>query len=773
MNPRKTSQSNIFLQIFDRYPREYFVAAFFLIFYFAIIWETFSYTVLNHDFYKNLAYKQQVWEVEIPVTRGTIYSLANSSMKQGTVISTSVDLNDIAIDPQIEWDKWKLATFLTDILYKEMCYLKDYSDCYSDLLRFLRVLEISDFQTSEAFLKEKIREKITEKISKTRVTSVRVKESLSPEDELEIISWNLPGVYASVNGLYVNPEELVNPEIYVEKYISLFGWSEDSVLFQVRKRDLRYVPIYPKLSLLISDEISQYIQDERRAISEWIIDPSESIYRFIILSPHAQRIYPERKIGSQIIGFLDNAWKGHYGLEWYYDDILKWNPWELVRKKDIKGRSIDPISFWKENIDALEWVDIKTTIDRNIQRKVEKILEEWVRKYRANKGTVVVLEPKTWRVLSLANYPSYDPNNPWEVYELKKVNYSEYPNPETDLLWKGVFIEDIERWEPFIYDGKQIYLSEATREDFVDYEKTKYIYKNEFWAGVYSNDAISGLYEPGSIMKTVTVAAGIDAWEIKPFDFYNDAWKLTIDNFTIRNVDDDCLGYNTFQNALNYSCNVWMIRIVQKLWKALVHKYFVDFWFGEATGITLDGEVSSKIEPYEKWSTAKLLTSSYGLWVSLTPLQMASAYSTIANGWVYMKPYIVESIEYSDGKVISYEPQAVRRVLKESTATSVVNMLVSSVDDGVAWNGAVEWYSIAGKTGTSQIAYRWKYETWAASTNWSFAWFAPAEDPQFTILVKLERPRTSQYGGATSAYIFSEIASELLEYYGIPKKSQK
>jgi cell division protein FtsI/penicillin-binding protein 2 len=102
----------------------------------------------------------------------------------------------------------------------------------------------------------------------------------------------------------------------------------------------------------------------------------------------------------------------------------------------------------------------------------------------------------------------------------------------------------------------------------------------------------------------------------------------------------------------------------------------------------------------------------------------------------------------------------------------VTEMLVASVDDGVASNGRVEWYSIAGKTGTSQIAYRWQYETWIASTTGSFAGYAPAEDPRFVILVKLDRPRTSQYWGATSAYMFWELAKELLEYYSIPKKSQ-
>jgi len=769
MNPRK---KNTFFDFFDRYPREYFVISFFAVFYFAIIWETFSYTVVNHEFYNSLAYNQQVWEVEIPVTRGTIYSLASDPTKDGTVLSTSVDLNDIAIDPQIEGDKSKLESFLTEMLYKEMCYLKTSLECYNELLKFVRVLEIPDYQNNEIFVKDIISKKLQERISKDKITSVKLRETLSIDDEKTIASWWISWVYPSENGLYVNPEELISVEEFSVKYVSLYGGNTDDITYAVRPRDLRYVPIYQKLSLVVSDEIEQYMSDENQALKQWIIDQEESISWFIILNPHAQRIYPENIVGSQILWFLDNSWEGRYGLEGYFNDILRWNPWELLTKKDVKGRNIDPVSFWNDNISALEWVDIKTTIDRNVQRRVETILEDWVKKYGANKGSIVVLEPQTWRILSMANYPSFDPNNPWEVYELKKVNYVEYPTPETDLLWKAVFVEDIERWEKYIYDGKVVYLREALREEYADYEKEKYIYKNEFWAGVYQNETISSLYEPGSIMKTITVAWWIDSGEIQRYDFYQDDGQVSIDNFTIRNVDNDCLWYNTFQNAFNYSCNVWMIRIVQRMWKALLHKYFVDFGFSEKTWVTLHGEVTAKIEPYEKWSTAKLLTSSYGLWVSVTPLQIASAYATIANKWVYMKPYLVESVTYSDGKKISYEPQPIRRVLKEETAEIVTDMLVASVDDGVAWNGGVEWYSVAGKTGTSQIAFRWKYETWVGSTSGSFAGYAPAEDPKFVILVKLERPRTSQFWGATSAYMFWELAKELLEYYSIPKKVQ-
>lgn len=774
MNSRKrhTLLDNFF-DIFDRYPREYFVFAFFLIFFLAIVWETFSYTVLNYSFYSNLAYKQQVWEVKVPVTRGTIYSSPGARMQDGTVFSTSVDLNDLAIDPQIEWDKWKLSVFLTDILYKEMCYLKPREDCYDDMLRFLRVLEIEDFSVSEEYIKGLIEEKVRSQVAKNKVTSVRLESELTPEQEKQILSWNILWVYPNESGLYVNPEELMQKDLFAENYINLFWGNKEDVLYAVRQRNLRYVPIFQKLSLLWSDEILQYIEDENQALKQGVIEKKDSIGGFMILNSHPQRIYPERNIASQIIGFLDNSGKWHYGLEGYFDDMLRWNPGEQVSKKDIQGRTIDPISFGEEDIWALEWVDLHTTIDRNVQKKVEEILARWVEEYNANRGSVVVMDPHTGRILSLANYPSYNPNEPGEVYELKKVNYVEYPTPETDLLWKTVFVEDVERGDAFYYDGSEIFLREAEREEYLDYGKTKYIYKNEYGAWVYQNDAISSLYEPGSIMKAITVAVGIDTGEIKAYDMYNDVWKLTIDNFTIANVDDECLGYNSFTHALSFSCNVWMIRIVQKLGKALMYKYFMDFGFWAPTGITLDGEVFSKIDPYEKWPTSKLLTTSYGLWVSVTPLQMASAYSVIANGWVYMQPYIVDKIEFADGKEIVYSPQALRRVLKESTSQTVTNMLVEWVNKWVAKNGGVEWYSVAGKTGTSQIAYRGKYEEWVWSTNGSFAGFAPADDPKFVIVVKLERPRTNQYGWSTAVHIFSDITQELLNYYAIPQKSQK
>jgi cell division protein FtsI/penicillin-binding protein 2 len=274
-------------------------------------------------------------------------------------------------------------------------------------------------------------------------------------------------------------------------------------------------------------------------------------------------------------------------------------------------------------------------------------------------------------------------------------------------------------------------------------------------------------------MKAITVAIWIDTWEITQNSMYNDEMEIKIDTFTIKNIAKQCMWYHTFWNALNYSCNVWMIRIAQKVWKVLMYDYFNDFWFWEITKIDLTGEVSSKIKPWERWSVAQLLTSSYGLWVSATPIQLAAAYSVIANGWVYIRPSIIEEIRFPDWKIVKYKSEEERRVIKESTSKIVSTMLQDWCVNWVAKNWYVEWYDVWCKSGTAQIAYKWIYETWVWSTIWTFAWFGPIEDPKFVIIVKLDRIRTSSFGWETSWHIFAEVSKYLFDYYGIPKKEVK
>ncbi len=757
-----------FVDLIDKYPKHYYIFGFFVIFFLLIVWKVFSYTVLNYDFYKALADKQQIGEVSIPVTRWSVYSWP----WDWSVLWTSVNLNNIAIDPMVEGNKVALWIFLNDILYKQMCYLKTEKECYESLLKFLRVLEIEDFIFEESYIKSLIKENLDEKLSKSKVTSVLVESELDNEKIARVENLKLPWIYIVWQALYVNPEEIVDEDMVATQIHNIIWWNKWVFKNYIRKRDLRYIPIFNKLSISISEEIKKYLDEEKDAIKKWLLSKDKSIGSFIILESNPHRLFPEKSLASQVVWFTDSTWNGHYWIEWEFNSLLRWQKSHIISKKDINWRIIDPFNLWT-NWESLEWVDIYTTIDRNIQKRAEEILEFWVNYYNATKWTIVIMDPKTWAVKSMANYPNFDPNSPGYVYELEKVNYWKYPEPETDLLWMPVLVEDIERWEEFIYDSNKVYLRMAKEEDLIDYSLTKYKYRNNFWAWVYKNDVISELYEPGSIMKSITVAIWLDTWEIWKYSMYMDKWEVTIDSFTIENVSDKCLWYNSFAHALNYSCNVWMIRIAQRYWKAIAYEYLNNFWFSKVSWISLEWEVSSQIENHEKWSTAKLLTSSYGLWVSVTPLQMAAAYSVLANGWVYVRPRIIEKIVFPWKKTITYKPEVLRRVIKEDTSKTITSMLVDSINSWVAQNGKVVWYQLAWKTWTSQIATKWKYEEWRASTIASFAWYGPAEDPQFVIIVKLDRPKANEFWWQTAAFLFSSMAEYLLDYYSIPKKSQK
>ncbi|MGE4444019.1 MAG: peptidoglycan D,D-transpeptidase FtsI family protein [Candidatus Altimarinota bacterium] len=753
--------------LFQKYPREYYVFGFFGVFATMIVIELFSFTVINHAYYKDLAIKQQTSTTKTPVSRGSIFS----DNEKGKVLASSVDLNDLAIDPSLEGNKAKLATFLTDVVYTEVCYLKSANDCKKALNKFLGVLETPDFRMNEVYLKEKILARVNERISRTKVTSVLLKEGLTVEQAFELEKLNISGLYVNGTNLFVNPEEVVDQD-FVANRISLITSDEEStVKYLIRKRTLRYLLIQTKLSISTSEYVKTKLEEERQAFARGFLKREDMMSQFIIMSSNQHRYYPEDDMASTILGFVDNSGEGRYGIEGYYNHILKGKTSQSYAKKDIMGRLIEPLSL--EDQTGLAGANITLTIDRNVQKAVEDIIDVDIFDYQANNISVVIMDPKTGNVIAMASHPRFNPNSPGEAFELIKVTPEKYPNPLINLLGARVLAVDNINGDEYIYDGKKLFLREISREEFTDPTLEKYVFANRQGGGVYKNDIIQDLYEVGSIFKPIVFAAGIDSGEIKRYDMYRDEGFVKIDNFKISNVATQCLGYNTFQNAMNYSCNVGMIRIAQKIGASIFHKYIESFGIGKKTGITLEGEVFGRLEPYERWSRAQLFTTSFGLGINATMIQMASAYSALANGGIYYKPQIVKSIDFTDGRSIVNKPEATHRVLKEETSKIMTEVLVDSVNHGVAKHGGVKGYSIAGKTGTAQIAYKGGYETGQASTRGFFAGYAPAEDPKFVMIIKLERPRSSIYGGETVARTFSRISQYLFNYYAIPPKETK
>ncbi|MBP8016591.1 penicillin-binding protein 2 [Candidatus Gracilibacteria bacterium] len=739
----------------------------FIIFAFVIIFYSFKYSVLEYDYYKTLADKQQTIEVKNSVNRGTIYS-NNDPIG---VLATSTELSDLAIDPQEIGNKEKLVTFLTDIVFDELCFGKQSEECVNKIQLFLKKdpsSEESDYNQDN--MKEEIKIGIQKKIEKKYIDLVLIKENLTQEEMDKVNNLGLVGIYFVINNLYADPTKITDENYVAKKLNEVLQIQEYEIKNKLLKRISRYIKILNKLSLHTKDEINARIENEKNAIKKGVLTEENSIYKLIILDPHPTRFYPEKNLASQIIGFVDNNKEGKYGIEGYFNEDLKGQEGIKITKKDISGRAIGLYELPEQKI--INGSDIKLTIDRNIQKEISKILEKGVKEFKANKGSVIVMDPNSGEVVAMVNYPDFDPNEFGNVYEIEKVSYGKYPNPGFDLLGMPVFVEDSLNGFDIYIQGKKKKFRLATEQELGNRAIPKFKYKNNFGPGIYKNDVIGSLYEPGSVFKAVTVAVGIDTGDIRPSDMYKDKGFVEIDQFKISNVSKECNGYHTYSHALDWSCNVGMIDIVKKIGSSLFYKYLLDFGFAGKTNITLEGEVFGKIPPYEKWSKAKLFTMAFGQGITVNLLQMATAYSVIANGGIYMKPYIVDTITLPNGQVIKNSPTPIRRVIKEETSKTLIAMLTEGAQIGFAKKGSVLGYQVAGKTGTSQIAYKGGYEEGGPGhTVTSYGGFAPSSNPKFVMIVRIDRPRTAVYAETTSSALFSEIAKFLLNYYRIPKSS--
>jgi stage V sporulation protein D (sporulation-specific penicillin-binding protein) len=734
-----------------------------------------KYTVINGDFYKRIAYDQQTMVLRNPVSRGSIYSSEDSLR---WVLSVSTNLGNLAIDPSQRGSREKLLTFLSDIVFDEYCTYN--ITCIESMGWYLREDLSLERNISVSDLKTKIKKYLEKRID-APIESVEIANDLDEWVIETIGTWQDPSLFFVVNNLYVNPTKVVNKDLLAEKIASLTSLKKENILPRLEIRKKQHLEIIRRMNVSTRDAIIKRINAERAAIKNKELLPENSIVPFLKTEDNLVRFYPERNIVSQITGFVDNEGNGKYGVEGYFQDMLQW---ESPTQRVIKDNANRPIDGYvsKGLISSKNGVDISLTIDRNIQKEISLKLASAVEKFRANKWSVIVMDPHTGAIKAMVNYPDYDVNNFTQIYEMESVDYGKYRNPYYDLFGVPLYTIDTQSGSVFAnIDGQRLRLKEASTPEIQNFTLTKYKYKNKFGAWVYSNDIISAFYEPGSVFKGVTAAIGLDTGEIEPNDTYYDKGyvELTYEwwrTARISNVASQCSGRHSYLHALNWSCNVGMISIIEKIGPSLFYKYIQDFGFGTKTNITLDGENYAQISPYEKWSRTQFFTMSFGQGINATLLQMAAAYSVLANGWVYMEPHIVESITYPDGKKIDTIPTPVRRVIKEETSRKITAMLVDGVRNGFAKKWWVAGYTMAGKTGTSQIPYKWGYENRILGqdlghTVTSYGGYGPANNPKFVMILSINRPRTDQYSENTSSALFAEISQYLLEYYKIPKNN--
>lgn len=462
-----------------------------------------------------------------------------------------------------------------------------------------------------------------------------------------------------------------------------------------------------KLFELLSDKERTYVRlmGSKRVPPEVSQQVAALHLAGIFLEPAASRVYPEKQLAAHLLGFVDAENQGWYGLEGQYEDIVGGRPGHIRAEKDTAGNEIGfSAREWQPPVDGQ---DLLLTIDRTIQYVAERELDRAIVQHRASGGTVIVMKPRTGEILAMASRPAFDPN----VFE----SYGDHPE-------------------------------------------------------VFANPAVTNLYEPGSTFKIVTMAGALNEKVVSPETTYQDSGILHIGGYSIRNWDGKANGLTNMTQLLEKSSNIGASWVAFKEGKDRFYKYVTAFGFGQPTGIDLQGEAKGIVKnPNAKdWAEVDLATNSFGQAISVTPIQMVTAAAAVANGGIMMRPYVVKQVvdPQTHKAVRETQPQIIRQVITREAASTLLTMLWNAAENGETRGTLVPGYRVAGKTGTASIPVEGGYDP--NLTIASFIGAVPANDPQFVVLVKIDKPTDEPWGSLIAKPAFAIIAQELTRYLKVP-----
>ncbi|MBI2849044.1 MAG: penicillin-binding protein 2 [Chloroflexi bacterium] len=423
----------------------------------------------------------------------------------------------------------------------------------------------------------------------------------------------------------------------------------------------------------------------------------------LVEAPH--RVYPEGSLAASLVGFVGKDQKGLTGVEADYNNELFGKAGKIIFERDSYGNEI-PLGF-RESAPAQEGADLFLTVDRFIQRLIENELDQSIKDHQASGGTIIAMDPKTGAILGMASRPSFD----------------------------------------------------LTRLELQDPSRMS----------LFRNRAITDMYEPGSIFKIVTMASALEEKKVAPTTTFYDSGVVVKYGWPIRNWDGVANGVQTMTELLMKSINVGAVWVSDLLGPQTFYKYVVNFGFGERTNIDLSGEAPGQVRlPQDAgWSPVDLATNSFGQGINVTPLQMITAISAVANGGHLMRPYVVERIAGPRGTRV-FQPVVMRQVISPETARTLTGMLTSVVEEGLTKLAVVRGYRVAGKTGTAQMVFDGGY---SGSSIASFVGYGPAEDPQIIVLIKIDSPKDTPWGSVVASPIFRSLAQKIFPYMEIVPSS--
>ena len=413
--------------------------------------------------------------------------------------------------------------------------------------------------------------------------------------------------------------------------------------------------------------------------------------------PHPQRSYPENSLASNVIGFVNREGRGYFGIEEKYNNLLAGNPVQVLVPIDPNKAS--------EITHVPNGTTLILTINRDLQAAAEKILDDALDEYGAKGGTIVIMDPQTGELLSIASTPRMDLNNFWDY---------------------GA-----------VYDNAS---------DF--------------------NPAISTPYEPGSVLKILTMAAALDNGTVTPGTTYLDTGSIFVSGAWIYNWDRRAWGVQDMTGCLQHSLNVCMATISTAMQATPFYTYMSNFGLGHLTGVDLAGEAAGRLKtPGDSdWYPIDLGTNAFGQGVAATPIQIMAAASAIANDGRSVVPHALFAM-VRDERQYNAPAQFAGSPISKETADTLSEMLANSLEFESSL-ALVDGYRIAGKTGTAQIPVNGFYDS--TKTNASFIGCGPVDDPQFMIYVWLKEPSASIWGSETAAPVFAQIAEKTIILLDIP-----
>lgn len=485
--------------------------------------------------------------------------------------------------------------------------------------------------------------------------------------------------------------------------------------------------------------------DEVSAFSN-LMEKKGSLIKGVWFEDEYKRNYPYGTLACDALGFASEANGGELGIEKTYNSYLSGS----------NGRVFGYInndSYESTIKEAVDGNTVVTTLDYTIQNIVETAIREFNEEYGSKATAAIVMDPNTGEILAMADYPTFDLNNPRDFSVLFPVRVEHKKEEPTEG-------EEDEEGETDGSDSGEILVEWLYEEDFTDEEKLELLFKR------WSNYCVSTLYEPGSVFKTFIISEALEENAVSVNDTFLCDGEQIYDGTVIH--CNHIHGNMTLSGTLANSCNDSLMQISFVLGKNIFAKYLSLYQFGTKTGIDLPGEEAGLVINYETAMDVDLATNAFGQNISVTMTQVMAGFCSLINGGTYYEPHMVREIRSESGDVIKkIEPVAVTQTISEDTSKNIRAMMRAVVEYGTAGYVYIPGYSIGGKTGTSEKAERDKSEYIV-----SFMGFFPVENPQVVSYVIIDAPQCERNDDSWAAQIISaKIFKEIIPYLGIERNN--